>query len=585
MSSSLGYPSVGHRVLDIPEIIEQILQYLDVKNNIRNAAVCKRWRDIALNLAWRHVSDIVLLFHALAPLVRVEPGDGNAYQTFNFARPLRASDWEHFRKFAFRVRSLTYGSHFGPIRRDLSVLAFDEVARNRPPFNVLPAILPHLQELEWLPHQFGRLEYSLMFMHDKMTKFTVELFKEDPYPIQSLFDEIRLRMPDLLHLDLRFVFSMRDIEDDAVALFGALTKLKKIILPVFTITSGVMEALSKLPNLGTVQFEYVDWQGKGDCNDVLPFAPRLEDGAFPSLWDLSLSTTIRDIATFTTADFAPTNITHLYIHVLDTASPSELNQFLIAISENCQLLTDLYITMTKYPAYTPEDIAPSGSGPTWETLKPLLSCPNLVHFQLVWDQPVKMTQENMEELAVKWPSLEVLYLNCEPLFPIEDSTLTLRALLPLARHCPKLRELGLYVSTDGHDLSTKDGSTVMPFKNLKVLNFGLSRISDPNPAALFLSEICPLGCDVVSGVTWPDDLSPSLESEEQTSDWPQHWEEVGKLLPILTTLRMEEGAKRKALEKEVGELRKQCRALAMSAIGHENAVTSGLGPNDSCILL
>lgn len=64
----MAYETTTQRVLDIPEIIELIMSFLDKRDNIQNACVCKRWCEIALDCVWRSVEDITQLLRLLAPL-------------------------------------------------------------------------------------------------------------------------------------------------------------------------------------------------------------------------------------------------------------------------------------------------------------------------------------------------------------------------------------------------------------------------------------------------------------------------------------------------------------------------------------
>ena len=64
----MAYENTTQRVLDIPEIIELIMSFLDKKDNIQNACVCKRWCEIALDCVWRNADDITQLLRLLAPL-------------------------------------------------------------------------------------------------------------------------------------------------------------------------------------------------------------------------------------------------------------------------------------------------------------------------------------------------------------------------------------------------------------------------------------------------------------------------------------------------------------------------------------
>ncbi len=412
-----------------------------------------------------------------------------------------------------------------------------------------------------------------MFMHDTVTHFTVPLSHNETYPIASFFQEVVLRMPKLTYLDLRFEFSASSMVTEFSTFIGGLPNLRKIILPIFTITSGVMEVLSSLPSLGIIQFEFLLTQGQGVLTDVVPFAPKLQEGAFPALWDLSISAKLSDATKFLSCDFGPTNLTSFYVHVLSTTEPSEVTDFLTAVADNCQLLTHLYIDLLiPITDETIEDTSPK-ERLTWNDIRPVLSLSNLIAFELRWDKPLKITPENIEEIAVKWPSLKVLLLNCEPTVPSEPSPLTLSALLPFARHCPNLEELGLYITASLEDsrLSILSSPDIKPFKSLKRLYMGLSKISDPGPVALFLSQVCPLGCEVTSGVTWPEGFGvpettlnlvrlDEVQSEAQT--WWDCWQETNRTLPLLTRLRMEERGKRQALEREVEDLRMRCAVLS-----------------------
>lgn len=56
------------RVLEIPEIVELIFSFLDDESNANNAAVCRRWSELALNILWREVKGVHRLFSLLAPM-------------------------------------------------------------------------------------------------------------------------------------------------------------------------------------------------------------------------------------------------------------------------------------------------------------------------------------------------------------------------------------------------------------------------------------------------------------------------------------------------------------------------------------
>ena len=74
--SHASYESTTSRVLGIPEILEIIFSFMDEEDNKRNACVCKRWSDIALNHLWKEMYGLGQLFRLLGPLRLREDTDG-----------------------------------------------------------------------------------------------------------------------------------------------------------------------------------------------------------------------------------------------------------------------------------------------------------------------------------------------------------------------------------------------------------------------------------------------------------------------------------------------------------------------------
>ena len=62
----------SHRVLFIPELLDIIFSYLDRVASVTSACVCKRWSDVALDVVWREVDDLIQLFRLLKPICQQE---------------------------------------------------------------------------------------------------------------------------------------------------------------------------------------------------------------------------------------------------------------------------------------------------------------------------------------------------------------------------------------------------------------------------------------------------------------------------------------------------------------------------------
>ncbi|KAH9929239.1 uncharacterized protein B0H18DRAFT_874169 [Fomitopsis serialis] len=574
---SAGYESTMQRVLDIPEIVEIIFSFLDKKDNINNACVCRKWSDIAADSVWRNIDDITQLLRLLAPLDT--PPAVHPLQYYTFTRMLNAEDWRRFERHARRVRKLSYVRAPNDLNSPyLGGRVLDEIARSRTSIN----ILPNLASLEWCSDE---TRHSLVFMGPSVKRFSVYLHESTDYSLSDHFKDVSARMPSLTHLDFAFDFAVRDIEADLITLIGELPHLKQLTLPSYSFTSRIVEALSLLPKLETIQFEFWERQGRGDPTDIAVFSPTLREEAFPALWDVNLSAHLPDMTRFITSPHAPAHLTSLYVHLPSAASPSAINEYLTAVAENCQLLERLYMDLFVPPLPGVPHQPVYAESLSWGDLRPLLLCKHLRVFELTWTLPVLMQQDDVEELASSWPSLRILQLNClpNPVFPLPPPELTLRALMPFATHCPELEELGLDVDTNAAELAftAHDAAAAAPppFRKLKRLCFGLSPIAEPGPVALFLSRMCALGCEIAAGPRVPDGFNVVF------SDWTlellDRWTEVGKVLPLLVRLRMEERARRQELEREVEDLRMRCNVLVERATLPEGA----LNADGSCLVL
>lgn len=253
---------------------------------------------------------------------------------------------------------------------------FDDIARTRTRLN----FLPNMHTLVWK----GPLNPSVVFMHAGIKTFDIwlpdDLEVSTPRPF---FQDVVARMPNITNLNIRSYVSIHDIEAEIIELLDGLPKLHTVTFPRYYITSSVAEALSRLPNLGVIEFQYFSEQGCGNPDDVVPYAPTLAEGAFPTLWDYSLTAQFSDVARFFHLDFAPINITTLYVDSGIKETTLSIYNFLTAIADNCQLLKYLaLVSLRDSSATTPPD-DPEPYQITMEHLKPLLRLSNLKNFEIL----------------------------------------------------------------------------------------------------------------------------------------------------------------------------------------------------------
>lgn len=423
-----------------------------------------------------------------------------------------------------------------------------------------------MHSLEWIYTSTALMERCKLFLHRRLRHLSVAAPSQlDPRP--DFYTDLCARAPLLHTLSLFVHFPGEPIDAELRILLQHLPELKKIVLPEFHYTSAVIEQLSRAKNIAVVDFSQDIKLGYGKPVNVASFCPSLKEGAFPCLRELNLSARIDDLDYFFHSSFAPTHLTTLFVNSYTDHTPTEVNTFLTTISQECPLLSKLNLQL--YHKVLPSDL-PADQQLSYATIKPILTFPNLLSFELVHKYPLKITLDDLEDLASKWPHLENLVLNAEPLF-IDDNafTLDLRALMPFARHCPRLRCLGLYINATEAEIPPS-WTPLEPFGALITLALGTSQVRDTSAVATFLSRICPSQCRLDMGITWTefgsaDDrfLPAALMYLLQLRC--AAWHAVEKLLPALIRLRREEQARSRALQEEVEDLRIRNRLLMDTA--------------------
>ncbi|KAG6865690.1 hypothetical protein C0991_000304 [Blastosporella zonata] len=534
------------RVLAISELLDMVFQFLDDTSNASNARVSKQWSELALDVLWKEVSNLRRLFALLAPLEKTSSG------SYKFVRPLESSDW---------------------LRHTLHHSVFDDVARSRTSLD----ILPNMHSLQWDASE--SLTLCVIFMHKNIKSLALHL-PSDTTNVVRVFEDVIARMPNVSQIDLRFQFSIHAIEAHLIRLISSLPNLRRIILPRFCLTTSLAESASQLKNLETLEFQYHEYQGQGEPDDIIDFKPELSNGTFPSLYDLSMTITFDAAMKFLTTPFSPSNLTMMHIDSPAIEPPSSLLKLIQLIPVACPLLKSL--TLMSFIDVQVQPAAPAKEDCiTIHTLRPLLKCPNLTSFELEHHNPVHLELTDIEEIATSWPGVESLVLNTQPAY-IEQTGLTLSALLPFARHCPKLQLLGLFINATTTDFPAAGAASAyqLPyFRALHTLSMGASLIQEPGPVALFLSQICPLHCTMENGVNWGVTSGTALEETvDIVQERCEKWDKVEELLPLLTKLRFEERERAKLLKEEVQDLRIRTEVLMDKFALHGPAV-------DGCITL
>ncbi|KAL5480629.1 hypothetical protein ACEPAI_1900 [Sanghuangporus weigelae] len=484
-------------IFSVPELTSLIFDHLNKPALISCALVCKSWNELALDKLWKELDSLVPLISLLTPLKKSEDDSS----MLEFTRPIRA--WGIFDRYARRVRSLDLDDELST----LSASIFYEIALKR----LSPVLLPNLSRLKIMVdgYYLDMLSYSLLFTEKNIEEFALVL----PYPysncgpfqelIPDFFEECAIRMPRLRIFELYSIYShwpVATIENHVALFLSSLPKLVNFKCSVHFTTPCIANALSRLPSLRSIEFKTEGDIGSGLQSDVMVFEPLIAfTDAFHALSVFEVSATFDDMRKLLEKDFA-LGLDKLFIHSPQLESAESLHQCLCALPKQRPWLRSLHLdSVNEADEPLMNDYGQEIDCVTLETLEHVLDFPRLIDF------------------------LEVLWLCIDPV--LDQRPILTPAVLPmLARRCPRLRHLALYLNTHFDDpwLPSQDTVESVRFISLEEIKFGTSPITDEDISefAFYLSRVLPQTCSIGSlcGVYWLrrqdlEDLGHCIEPE------------------------------------------------------------------------
>jgi hypothetical protein len=348
-------------------------------------------------------------------------------------------------------------------------------------------------------------------MHSNVKRFKI-IFTLDVIDKTPVLNYIS-RMPMLEHLDIDIsgCCAPNVLELEAIK---SLEHLETINLPPFNLSAQIVEALSVLPNLLEVKCQEL-----GQARIPSPIPPsniHFSQGAFRSLRGLWLIVDVPSTIVLLNQEFFPSQIQELSLAMPINQHPTAVHELLEVIANKCPMLETF-----SFSDRTREDLDDTPSL-TLKDISPILSYPRLKSLKIRHSLPLALGKSDIEGLASSLTLIESLCLNELPAVLDRSHGLPLDALSSFARHCPRLKWLGLLVDT-----TLKSTTDIQSFRALQRLSMGYSHIEDYKPVVYFLAKICPPGCEVEGESFWGD----YKESEQ--------WTRVNEVLPLLITMRTE----------------------------------------------
>ncbi len=147
-----------------------------------------------------------------------------------------------------------------------------------------------------------------------------------------------------------------------------------------------------------------------------------------------------------------------------------------------------------------------------------------------------MTNSELCTLLSQCPALVALDLNQEPMV-LSPTELTINVLPLIARACPQLKDLALYVDTDVEPL---EPLSLCTFTNLQTINLGTSLLQSKPVVMALLAQVLPEGCRLISRPSFEPDVEKLFgqpDAVEAREARRKEWVQVSEMIPILLEVR------------------------------------------------
>lgn len=530
----------------------------------------------------------------------------------NFAHPPSVADWARFLRYSSRVRSLTFECEGDGkvVKAIISREVLHDLAQTRP----VAHLFPNSTTLIWRPlfHTVNHANFNFhwkdtdacLFMHPGIETFQLALSHHlhltSEVSRHRFLIDIPCRMPNLTHIAITTKISPGTLDDQLYTLISQLPKLKWVTLPACHLAARILEALSKLPVLDTLDYGFAE---PPFLPALTTLAPLNTDAGLRSLLHLETLDRYGDICDLLRLTPKLTTLVVVSNHTWETTESLQI--LLEVVSDQCKELSTLHLDSTTGPSSFRSRLASllhRESGVvqpiTLQTLHPLTCMSALAYLDISDTNTLALSLSEVETLLSSLPELKSLHLNRSPLC-LREATFGLEILPAVGRHCKKLEEFSTFFdATRPIPNLPADNSGEDMFPALAVFLVSVSIISQQvlSDVGIYMSRILPIKCEfLVVRPSWPGKSSTNdSESVLRPHIFPgtydmlgylddrnlkdlhavtDHrldlWCSVGNMIPPLRQLRLEEQDKAKtaveqgtrALEREILELRQRLERL------------------------
>lgn len=440
-----------------------------------------------------------------------------------FTRAITQDDWILFKKYARRVRIFNLATK----QRDMITVSQNE-------YHVLTmaaggrVLLPNITELNCFSTEEA-LQFIHLFLGQNLTTLTIGTPKPLPPSLLSIFADLGTQHPEITTLIV-----CMDLEATLTVISTTICHWNNLrCLQVGALSADALVHIATLPSLEVLRLIHDCQSLSTDFPYHLPFA------GFPSLQKLLVICPGLSFCTQLVASMLPgvslTSISFCINRLHPTSA--EWNDLLNSIKRTCRHSYLLHIGI--WDVWQGLEHPDNRPILTTDHLQLLFPFTNLLSVRLETIGTFDINNFTVAKMAVSWPNIYRLSLVGEATL---KPTISLAALPPLAKYCPRLNSLTLAFNATLVPRAKPVQRFHSPLKVLDVLN---SPINDSGYVAAFMSDIFP---NLNSVVAFGKTATPLNDEQKRQVNL---WKEVRGLTRIFASVRAHEIARGKFVEQEL----------------------------------
>lgn len=420
-------------------------------------------------------------------------------------------------------------------------------------------ILPRCQRInldQLILGDYPWYQFYTGLLHEGVQEISICVPERSPNDVLNFFEESTWRSPNITSLIVETELAVFD-GGIVASLSSSILKLRKLTRAEWQsclLTAQMLSTLEQLPDLKEILIKENTYREGREIDGTLP--KTVAPSPFPHLTSLMLQCSLDELCRYMPlADGIAPGLLNLTIDVISKSRPEAFQNVLTKIAVAFPNLVSLAITRNEnFDIFDDDDDDDEATRLplTYQNLRPLTMMPHLETFQLKFDGVVSLTNSTLCSLLAQCSSMRILRLNQEPM-TLSQTDLSINVLPMIARVCPQLEDLALYVNTK---VDSPETSSLHTFERLKTIDLGLSLLENKLIATTLLAQVLPDGCKLISKPVFDleaeDLFAYNDEDSEVREERRNEWAQVSEWMSILLKVRRE-SCERSLTKRAVGQ--------------------------------